>query len=189
MNDSYHRAGDCRNPLQFSDFVLFSKVAAILREEAIRMTLRERERIYVEAVEELQHLDDAEQAVHKGDTEEAAKALAEARRRRLRNAPAIPVSVAAKLLKVSEPTIRDWLDRGVLEDAGTKPRGVRVESIVRTHRLLVEMRARGRDRNVREALLARLDDELTLRDARLQSSIASMRRGRGKRPVVAGPER
>lgn len=97
--------------------------------------------------------------------------------------------MAAKLLKVSEPTIRDWLDDGVLEDAGTKPRGVRVESVVRTHRLLGELRARGRDRHVRQALLARLDDELSLRDERLQSAIARMRRGRGKRPVVAGPER
>lgn len=153
------------------------------------MSLKERERIYIEAVEELQHLDEAERAVHKGDTEAAAKALAEARRRRVRSAPAIPVSVAARLLDVSEPTIRSWLDTGVLEDAGTKPRGVHVESIVRIHRLLGELRARGQDRNVRRALLARLDDELTLGDQRLQASIAGMRSGRGKRPVAAGPER
>ncbi|MDP9385533.1 MAG: hypothetical protein M3P50_09920 [Actinomycetota bacterium] len=152
------------------------------------MALKDRERIYVEAVEEVQHLDEAEAAVHKGDTEEAAKALAEAKRRRLRAAPPIPVSVAAKLLKVSEPTIRSWLDTGVLEDAGTKPRAVRIESVVRTHRLLGELRERGQDRNVRQALLAHLDDELALQDERLQSSIASMRRGRGGRPVVAGPE-
>jgi len=153
------------------------------------MPLKERERIYLEAVEEVQHLDDVEAAVRSGDAEEAAKALAEARRRRLRAAPPIPVSVAAKLLRVSEPTIRSWLDTGVLEDSGTKPRAVRIESVVRIHRLLGELRERGQDRNVRQALLARLDDEVTLKDERLQASITGMRRGRGGRPVVAGPER
>lgn len=105
--------------------------------------------------------------------------------RRLRMAPPIPVSIAAKLLKVSEPTIRSWLGTGVLEDAGTKPRGVRIESVLRVQRLLEELRERGADRNLRQALLARLDDELTLGDERLQSSIASMRRGRGNRPITA----
>lgn len=148
-----------------------------------------RERIYVEAVEEVQHLDEAEVAVLSGDPRGAAKALAEAKRRRLRAAPPIPVSVAAKLLKVSEPTIRSWLDTGVLEDAGVTPRGVRIESVVHIHRVLAELRERGQDRNVRQALLARLDDETTLGDERLQTSIASMRGGRGERPAVAGPER
>jgi hypothetical protein len=153
------------------------------------MALKERERIYRQAVEEVQHLDKAEEAVLSGDPEGAAKALAEAKRRRLRAAPPIPVSVAAKLLKVSEPTIRSWLDTGVLEDAGVKPRGVRIESVAHIHRVLAELRERGQDRNVRQALLARLDDELTLSDERLRKSISSMRRGRGKRPVVAGPNR
>lgn len=150
------------------------------------MTLVERQRAYVDAVEEVQHLDQAEQAVRNGNRDEAAKALAEARRRRLLSAPPIPVAVAAKLLKVSEPTVRSWLDTGVLDDAGSKPRGVRVESMVRIQRLLNDLRERGQDRNVRQALLARLDDEATLKDERLQDSIASMRRGRGKRPAVAG---
>ncbi|MEJ7891618.1 MAG: hypothetical protein WKF94_03160 [Solirubrobacteraceae bacterium] len=153
------------------------------------MTRKERERSYAEAVEEVQHLDKAEHAILNGDRVEAAKSLAAARRRRLRNAPAIPVAVAAKLLKVSEPTIRSWLDTGVLDDAGTKPRAVRVESIVRVHRLLADLRERGQDRNIRSALLARLDDEVTLKDDRLRESLAGMRRGRGDRPIVAGTDR
>lgn len=153
------------------------------------MPLVERERAYVEAIEEVQHLNEAEEAVRNGDHEEAAKALAEAKRRRLRAAPPIPVSVAAKLLKVSGPTIRSWLDTGVLEDAGVKPRGVSIESVVHIYRVLAQLRERGQDRHIRQALLARLDDEATLRDERLQSSVASMRRGRGTRPAVAGPER
>lgn len=153
------------------------------------MATKERQRVYQEAVEEVQHLDEAEEAVLSGDSQGAAKALSEAKRRRLRAAPPIPVSVAAKLLKVSEPTIRSWLDTGVLEDAGVKPRGIRIESVVHIDRLLAELRERGQDRNIRQALLARLDDELTLSDKRLRNSIASMRRGRGNRQVVAGPKR
>jgi hypothetical protein len=153
------------------------------------MALKERERIYAEAVEEVRHLERAEQALREGDTDQAASSLAEARRRRLRTAPAIPVAVAAKLLVVSGPTIRSWLDTGVLEDAGTKPRGVKLESVVRICGLLGELRERGHDGNVRSALLARLDDELTMRDDRLRGSIEGMRRGRGGRPVVAGSDR
>jgi len=152
------------------------------------MALKERERIYAEALEEVRQLDLVEQALREGDTDQAVTSLAEARRRRLRTAPAIPVAVAAKLLEVSEPTIRSWLDTGVLEDAGTKPRGVKVESVVRIHRLLGELRERGHDGNVRSALLARLDDELTMNDERLRDSIDGMRRGRGNRPAVAGSD-
>lgn len=153
------------------------------------MTLEERERVYVDAIEEVRNLEAAQHALRNGDTDEAAAALAEARRLRIESAPAAPVAVAAKLLKVSEPTIRSWLDAGILKDAGTKPRRVEVESVVRVGGLLAELREMGRDRDVRSALLARLDDELTLKDLRLKRSIKSMRRGRGERPVVAGSRR
>lgn len=146
------------------------------------MRPKHREGPYVEAVEELQLLDEARDALRHGRTEEAARALAEARRRRLRNAPPIPVSAASKLLTVSEPTVRSWLDTGLLEDASVKPRAVRIESLVRVLRTLTEVRRAGQDCNVRRALLARLDDELTLQDERLQRSTARMRRGR-ERPV------
>lgn len=148
------------------------------------MPPKQHERQYVEAVEEVQLLDDAEEALRHGSGEEAAKALTEARRRRLRAAPPIPVSVASKLLAVSEPTIRSWLDARVLEDAGVKPRAVRIESLVRVQRMLAQLRRRGQDRNVRQALLAHLDDELTHQDKRLQTSIASMRRGRASRGAL-----
>jgi hypothetical protein len=150
------------------------------------MTLKERERLAVAAVEELQQLDQAERALRDGDTAGAAQALAEARQQRVGSTPPIPVAIAAKLLKVSEPTIRSWLTGGILEDAGAKPRGATLESVVRIHALLAELREAGQDRNVRATLLARLDDELTLHDERLARSIRGMRGGRGKRLIVAG---
>lgn len=144
------------------------------------------EQTYSDAVEEVEQLDDARRALRDGDPAEAGRLIDATRERLVHRAPPVPVSVAAKLLDVSQPTIRSWLDTGVLEDAGRKPRAVRLESVVRVHRLLAELRERGHDGSLRAALLARLDDELTLNDKRLQSSIGSMRRGRGDRPPAAG---
>jgi hypothetical protein len=147
------------------------------------------ERTYTDAVEELEQLDDARRALREGDPAEASRLIEVTRERLLHRAPPVPVAVAAKLLDVTQPTIRSWLDTGVLKDAGRKPRAVTTESVVRVHRLLAELRERGHDGSLRATLLARLDDELTLNDDRLQSSIGSMRRGRGDRPPVAGQTR
>lgn len=147
------------------------------------------DRIYTDAVEEVEHLDDARRALREGDPAEAGRLIDATRERLLHRAPPVPVAVAAKLLDVSQPTVRSWLDTGVLEDADRKPRAVRFDSIVRVHRLLAELRERGHDGSMRAALLAHLDDELTLNDDRLQRSIGSMRRGRGDRPPVAGQTR
>lgn len=88
------------------------------------------------------------------------------------------VREAARALGVHENTIRRWEERGLL-------RAVRLPSGVR----------RFRPEDV-EAMRAEMfsgfapmevDDDLTLLDKRLQRSIEGMHRGRGDRPIVAGP--
>lgn len=153
------------------------------------MLVAERERVHDDAIEEMQQLDKAARALRQGKRDEAERALAEARQRRLRNAKPVPVAVAAKLLDISAPTVRSWAAEGILHDAGVKPQAITLESMARTAALLRDLRDRGRGRDFRSALLARLDDELALDDGRLRESIGQMRRGRGDRPVVAGPDR
>lgn len=100
------------------------------------------------------------------------------RRRRLEEAPSVRLSVAAKLLGLSVPTIRLWIDRGLLEQVdGSSPRRVRLESVLEVRPLLRELQALGHDRNLLEALLARFDDERTLSDRRLRRSLDEMHRG------------
>jgi DNA-binding transcriptional MerR regulator len=100
------------------------------------------------------------------------------RRRRLEEAPSVRLSVAAKLLDLSIPTIRLWIDRGLLEEVdGSSPRRVRLKSVLEVRPLLRELRALGHDRNLLEALLARLDDERTLSDRRLRRPLDEMNRG------------
>lgn len=149
------------------------------------MAARDRERQIVSAVAELDALDAADAALRSGDVGAAAERLAAARALRLRLAPTVPHSVAARLLEVSLPTIRQWAAAGALEDAGTKPRSVTLDSVIRARGMLAELREVGRGRDLREALLARLDDELTLGDQRLQRSLNQMR-SRRKHIVHAG---
>lgn len=145
--------------------------------------VKERREAISAAVAELDELDAAGEALEEGRAERAAKRLAKARDLRLRTAPPVPVSVAAELLGVSLPTVRRWADRGVLEDLGVKPRAVSVASVARVRRLLERLRGMGRDANLREALLARLDDALTLEDEQLRRSLRQMRAGKRKHYV------
>ena len=70
------------------------------------MATKQIERLVNEAVCQVKYIEVAEQALQAGRTQDVAEALAEARQQQLRTSPPVPVSVAAKLLKVSEPTIR-----------------------------------------------------------------------------------
>lgn len=87
------------------------------------MTVK-REKVINSAIAEIEELDRADAALESGDDAKARRAVEKARELRLKAAPPVPVSVAARMLEVSEPTIRDWADRGLLEDTTpqTRPR-------------------------------------------------------------------
>jgi DNA-binding transcriptional MerR regulator len=101
------------------------------------------------------------------------------RRRRLDEAPSVRLSTAAKLLDLSVPTIRAWIDRGLLEEVdGSSPRRVTLKGVLEVRPLVRELRALGRDRNLLEAVLADLDDKRTLSDRKLRKSLAELRSGK-----------
>lgn len=149
------------------------------------MTVKEREKIINSAVAEIEELDRADAALESGDDAGAKAAVEKARELRLKAAPPVPVSVAATLLGVSGPTVRDWADRGLLEDATRKkgPRALSLDSVLRVGRDLYELRLLGRDRELRDALLERIDDRLTAEDPAVLRSLRQARSGDRKHYV------
>lgn len=100
------------------------------------------------------------------------------RRHRLAEAPSVRVSVAAKLLGLSVPTVRAWIAHGLLDDVrNASPRRVTLASVLTLRPVLRELRELGQDRNLLDALLACADDEHALADRRLRKSLEEMRRG------------
>jgi hypothetical protein len=89
----------------------------------------------------------------------------------------VPVSLAATLLMVSERTVRDWIEAGILEVASTRPVGLAFKSVAEVRRELQRLRREGANPNVRRALLDRIEDRATLEQPRLRESIEQMRSG------------
>lgn len=149
------------------------------------MTVKERERIINSAVAEIEELDRADAALVSGDDASAKRAVERARELRLKAAPPVPISVAAKMLDVSEPTVRDWADRGLLEETRPRrgPRALSLASVLIVHRDLNELRRLGHDRGLRDALLARIEDRLTAEDTATLRSLRQAKRGTRKHYV------
>lgn len=79
----------------------------------------------------------------------------------------VPISLVAKLLEVSEPTVRAWVERGVLELVeGAKPRAVTPRSLGEALVAVNTIREAGRD----ERLLPRVID--FLEDRRVRRELA-----------------
>ena len=125
------------------------------------------------------------------EVEEVANSLPETddRRRRLLNvsnatlteeATIRPV-IAARLLGLSEKTIRAWADQGVLVVSQRVPRLLLdVMSVHEVSHLIRQLRATGKDRDLLDAVWHRLnDDTLGDRDD-FQESLSQMRRGQGR---------
>jgi DNA-binding transcriptional MerR regulator len=127
------------------------------------MTVREREQEIESAATGIEQLDRAADALRAGNTAELHRAFDQIRKLWLRLVPPVPVSVAAKMLSVSEPTVRDWADRGLLQEVKRErgPRAFTLKSVLVVHRELDELRKLGRSRRLREDLEARIDDRIT----------------------------
>jgi DNA-binding transcriptional MerR regulator len=125
---------------------------------------------------DIDELDELESALTRN--KDARLKVVRLRRRRLDEAPSVRLSVAGKLLDLSVPTIRAWIERGLLDEVdGSSPRRIALGSVLEVRPLVRELRALGRDRNLLEAVLARLDDERTLSDRKLRRSLDEMRSG------------
>jgi hypothetical protein len=143
------------------------------------MTARElSEYVIGRAVEELDELDDATTALREGALDSAGSHLRRAESTILHLDLPVPVSLAATLLNVSQRTVRDWIEAGILEVASTRPVGLAFKSLAEARRELQRLRREGANPNVRRALLDRIEDRAIREQPRLQESIAQMRSGR-----------
>lgn len=90
----------------------------------------------------------------------------------------VPVSQAAEYLSVSRPTVRAWLERGVLERVGgQKPLRITSDSLRHTQKLLGELRSRGRDRDWLRVLVDYVHDAEVRRRPTIQRGLEELRRG------------
>jgi len=127
----------------------------------------------VEAVEDVANSLDA-------DDERRAKLL-EVSEATLADEGAVRPVIAAKLLGLSERTVRSWAEAGVLPVVNDQPRlMLDLVSVHLVSHLIRELRAVGRNRDLIEAVTQRLSDGLLLQDDDLQESLAQMRRGEGR---------
>jgi DNA-binding transcriptional MerR regulator len=91
----------------------------------------------------------------------------------------VPVSVAAPLLGVSEPTVRSWIRRGLLVYATGSESGLDVPRLYEVVAMVRELRAAGHTRDLLNQVWDRLADRAVLERPDLRDSLAQMRRGDG----------
>jgi hypothetical protein len=101
----------------------------------------------------------------------------------LTEAPPIRVSLAQPLLQLSDNTIAEWAERGILEQRASHPRRLSLSSVVQAKLVLEELREAGVDRDFAGLVLARLEGEELSRSPRFRESFEQARRGeRGEWP-------
>jgi hypothetical protein len=94
--------------------------------------------------------------------------------------------IAARLLGLSEKTVRAWAAAGVLTVAQRSPRLLLdVRSVHAVSHLVSELRAAGQDRDLLDQVWRRLEDAALLDRDDLRDSLDQMRRGEGRvlRPI------
>jgi hypothetical protein len=105
---------------------------------------------------------------------EAARVLLEHRRHEL---PSVSVAVAARLLEVSRTTVEAWRQAGVLNPAPAQRRRheVTIDSLVRVHALLGELRQLGKDRELRDYVWWSAQDTADYADGQLVEALRQLR--------------
>jgi hypothetical protein len=96
---------------------------------------------------------------------------------------------AARLLGLSEKTVRAWAAAGVLTVAPRSPRLLLdVRSVHAVSHLVSELRAAGQDRDLLDQVWRRLEDAALLDRDDLRESLDQMCRGEGRvlRPIHSG---
>lgn len=113
------------------------------------------------------------------DHPETLERLERVQDRELGEAPDVRVSVVARLLDLSVPTVGKWLDLGLLENVeGHSHRRVSTRSVLAVRPHVLALRDLGKKRNLLEAVLARVEDEELLANPRIRASLASAKQGR-----------
>ena len=142
------------------------------------MSVDERAKLITLALEEAESLAAAREHLAHGRTAQASDAVDRAFLLTLQRVPAVPVSLAARLLQISEPTVRKWIALGVLEAVRPKPVAIDPGSLFKVLGMVRKLREQGEDPSIRESLLARIEDDLLLQTPALQQSLCEMREGK-----------
>ena len=96
------------------------------------------------------------------------------------------VRVTAHLLEISEPTVRSWVQAGILLKFSDTPRLLLdPSSVLAVRKLVSELRQAGRNRDLLDELYFRLVDQSVIDSDELQESLEQMRRGQGRRVRAA----
>ncbi len=89
--------------------------------------------------------------------------------------------IAARLLGLSEKTVRAWAAQGVLTVAQRVPRLLLdMQSVHAVSHIVRDLRDAGKDRDLLDEVWRRLSDEALLERPGLKESIEQMRRGEGR---------
>jgi hypothetical protein len=89
--------------------------------------------------------------------------------------------IAARLLGLSEKTVRAWAAQGVLTVAQRTPRLLLdVQSVHVISHIVRDLRALGKDRDLLDEVWRRLSDAALLEHPDLRDSLEQMRRGEGR---------
>lgn len=100
------------------------------------------------------------------------------RQRREQEVPGVRVSVAAKMLGLSERTTRDWLAHGPLDPVpDAKPARVSTASLAEVLPVVGKLRELGQDRELLRALIDKLEADRILSSPRVKKSLEQFRRG------------
>jgi hypothetical protein len=91
----------------------------------------------------------------------------------------VKVSEAAQMLGLSQPTVRSWIESGVLDSvAGTTPARVDMLSLAAVKQAVDLLRAHGQDRNLLIAVMRRLRDRAVLEGEGVRQGFDDLAAGR-----------
>jgi hypothetical protein len=123
-----------------------------------------------------------------GERPQEAVRLVHASHGALSTAGPVRVPIAARILLVSDKTVRAWVEDGLLTPRAVRPRLLLdAERLHTVLRFLGDLRAAGQDRDFRDDLWNRLRDESLLDRADLTESLSQMNAG-DVRPALTSAE-
>lgn len=125
-----------------------------------------------------------------GDRPREAARLFAASHGALTCAAGVRVPIAARILLVSDKTVRAWVEEGLLTPRVARPRLlINPERLHQVLHFLGDLRAAGQDRDFRNNLWAKLSDAPLLDRADLAESVAQMQAGNVRPALTLAEER
>lgn len=153
-------------------------------QEGVTVTIAVEERRIRSLLDRVETVEDVARTLPEGDERRAR--LLDVSSAALAEEGTIRPVIAARLLGLSEKTIRAWASQGVLATAARTPRLLLdLRSVHEISHVVGELRQHGRDRDLLDEVWRRLNDAALLDRADLQESIEQMHRGQGRvvRPI------